>query len=151
MDVVDDMTEMDELYNRIEQRVDVESQSQITDFFRKAGTKAVYSASSKQIQLSREIKDEKERRNKIDRVRTEKALKRIKMESITTETMKRAESRLDELRSEVEIEYRQSLRSIFTMSETELDRLDIDREFLGSRFANSLERAVSQRRTELEE
>jgi len=149
MDIIDDMTEMDELYNRVEQRVNVESQTAITDFFRKAGTKAVYSASSKQIKLSEEIRDEKERRNKIDRVRTEKALKRIKMESVTSETIKRAEQRLDETRSEKEKEYRQLSKSIFSMSETEIDRLDIDREFLGNTYANSLERAVAQRRAEL--
>lgn len=164
-----EMPEMDALYNRIEKKVDVDSQTQIFDFLRTHKTfdgrnpdgspkfklRAIPTTPNwnwkGQNRLAREIAEETERREKIDRARTLKTLKRLRTLASTTTSSKLAEERISGLETERETEFRTLSKSIFTMSETQLDALEIDRGFFGSRLANSLERAATQRRKELEE
>lgn len=139
-------TDFVEIYARVQDEFDVEDRTQ-----RKLADWLSKKPSSRQEALAKELSDEAEREMQIDRVTSEKSLRRIKTLSETSDVREKAETRLREFRTERENEYQDTLRSIFTMSESQIDALEIDREFYGNKLANSLERAVAQRRKEFEE
>ena len=100
--------------------------------------------------LGSELADEVEREEQIGRATSEKTLTRLRTLSVSQATRDLAEEKLSELRGDRDTEYRSLRDKVFTMTESELGRVDIDRGFLGNAYANSLERAISQRGEELE-
>ena len=136
--MVDSVTDEDwERLNESRRRKGLTTQTEIIDWV--LGNRA----------LGSELADEAEREEQIKRATSEKTLTKLRTLTETPSIRGLAEEKLDELRKDRDIEYRDLRSEIFTMTEPELSRVDIDREFLGNSYANSLERAISQRIEEL--
>lgn len=151
MDVIDNQTELDDLYGRMETTIDTSQQSQIFDFLRKAGTKAVHAGSNKQVRLARIIQEDTQVQKQIERAKTEKTIRRLRTQAVTTKVRSTAEEKLSGFLSEQQSEFRTLSQQIFTMNQEQIDSIEIDREFFGNKLANSLERAKEQRTSDLQE
>lgn len=162
-------TELDSLYNRIEKTVNVDSQTEIFDFLR---TKPTFDGRTKdgktkfknriipttpnwnwrgQQNLAKGIAGESDRVNQISRLRSKKSLVRLRTEMALTRNKELVDEKLRELEDDRTTEYRKLSKDIFSMTESEVNRLSVDEEFFGTALSKSLERAKSQRLKELEE
>lgn len=124
------LPEMDALYNRLEKKVNVERQSEIDEFLRTHptfdGKNPDGSTSFKlrviektsnwnwrgQEVLAREISLEEDKRKQISRAKSEKTLKKLSAQALTSETRRLAEEKLSELITEAESERRRIFREI---------------------------------------